>query len=251
MPKISAVILTLNEERNIARCLESLVGVADEIIVVDSFSTDRTEEIARRFGVTFLQQKFLGYIEQKNFAAARATHDHVLALDADEALSSELRNAILKVKDTFEADGYTMNRLTNYCGQWIRHSGWYPDTKLRLFDRRKGSWQGTNPHDKYVLDKGGVSQHLAGDLFHYSYYSIEEHRRQIARFSDIAAKAKYEKGVRSNWGKILGKPVARFVKSYFVKLGFLDGYYGWIISTYSAHATYLKYRKLLRIQQSA
>lgn len=251
MPEISAVILTFNEERNIARCLESLEGIADEIVVVDSFSTDRTEEIARQFGVRFIQHRFLGYIEQKNFAAAQAAFDHVLALDADEALSPGLREALLAVKDDLEADGYTMNRLTNYCGQWIRHSGWYPDTKLRLFDRRKGMWKGTNPHDKFVLNPGGTSKHLSGDLYHYSYYTVEEHRQQIQRFSDIASRAKFEKGVRSSWLKIVFKTLARFVKSYIIKLGFLDGYNGWIISTYSAYATFLKYKKLLRIQKSA
>lgn len=251
MPELSAIILTLNEERNIGRCLESLKGVADEVIVVDSFSTDGTEHIAREYGAIFIQQEFLGYIEQKNFALTKAKYDHVLSLDADEALSPELRASILERKANFKASGYFMNRLTNYCGQWIRHSGWYPDWKMRLFDRTRGQWKGTNPHDKFVMDKGAEQQRLDGDLYHYSYYTVEEHKQQITRFTDISAQAKYDQGVRSNWLKIVGKTIARFVKGYLLKRGFLDGYYGWLICTYSAYATYLKYVKLLRIQRTA
>ncbi|MEZ4721358.1 MAG: glycosyltransferase family 2 protein [Flavobacteriales bacterium] len=250
MPKISAIVLTLNEERNIGRCLESLSGIVDEIIVVDSFSTDRTEEIAKSHGSTFIQQKFLGYIEQKNFALTKATYDHVLSLDADEALSDELRLSILEVKESFDCEGYFVNRLANYCGQWIRHGGWYPDWKMRLFDRTKGTWRGTNPHDKYVLNKGSKSRKLKGDLHHYTFYTAEEHRKQVVNFTNISSQAKYDQGVRSNWMKICVKPMARFVKGYIFKLGFLDGYFGLRIALYSTYATYLKYRKLLSIQQA-
>lgn len=249
MPKISAIVLTLNEERNLGRCLQSLQGIADEIVVVDSFSTDRTEEIARSFGARFIQQKFLGYIEQKNFALTHATHNHVLSLDADEALSEPLRQSILRVKNNFEHDGYYMNRLANYCGRWIRHSGWYPDWKMRLFDRTKGTWKGTNPHDKYELHHGATTARLAGNLHHYTFYTAAEHRQQVVNFTNISSRAKFEKDVRSNWLKIVVKPIARFVKGYIFKLGFLDGYYGWRIAIYSSYATYLKYYKLLKIQR--
>lgn len=242
--------MTLNEERNIARCLDSLQDVVDEIIVVDSFSTDATETIAKRYDVRFVQQKFLGYIEQKNFALSLATYDHVLSLDADEALSDDLKASVLRVKENFAKDGYYMNRLANYCGKWIRHSGWYPDKKMRLFNKEKGKWQGTNPHDKFVLQKGASYADLKGDLLHYTFYSIEEHKKQVENFSSIAAQAKFEQGIRSNWAKVLVKPVARFVKGYIFKAGFLDGYYGWLIGVYSARATYLKYRKLMNIQES-
>lgn len=251
MPKISALILTLNEERNIARCLDSLEGIADEIIVVDSFSTDKTEEIVSGYEAKLVKQKFLGYIEQKNFALKLASHNHVLSLDADEALSPELRESILGVKESFEFDGYYMNRLANYCGQWIRHSGWYPDRKMRLFDLTKGKWTGTNPHDKFVLDKGSKSAELKGDLLHYTIYTVDEHKKQVDNFSSIAAQAKYDQGIRSNWFKILVKPIARFVKGYLFKAGFLDGYYGWLIGIYSARATFLKYRKLMKIQNQS
>jgi glycosyltransferase involved in cell wall biosynthesis len=248
MPNISAIILTLNEERNIARCIDSLEGIADEIIVVDSFSTDRTEEIVTGYNAKFVKQKFLGYVEQKNFALGLATYNHVLSLDADEALSEELKVAVLHVKENFDCDGYFMNRLANYCGQWIRHSGWYPDRKMRLFDRTKGKWKGTNPHDKYVLNKGSKTAELKGDLLHYTFYTVDEHKKQVENFSSIAAQAKYNQGVRSNWLKVSVKPIARFVKGYLFKAGFLDGYYGWLIGIYSARATFLKYRKLMKIQ---
>jgi glycosyltransferase involved in cell wall biosynthesis len=249
MVKISAVILTLNEERNIGRCLESLVDIVDEIVVIDSFSTDKTEEIVKRHNARFIQQKFLGYIEQKNFGMEQVSHEYVLSLDADEALSPELRESIIAVKDNFQLDGYSMNRLANYCGKWIRHSGWYPDRKLRLVNRTKGKWAGTNPHDKFALEPGSKTSILKGDLFHYTFYTVEEHKKQVDNFSSIAAQAKFDKGDRSSWLKLMVKPIAKFLKSYVLKRGFLDGYYGWLIGVYSAKATYLKYMKLLKIQR--
>lgn len=251
MPKISAIVLTFNEERNIARCLESLQGIADEIIVVDSFSTDKTAEIVGQYDARFIQQKFLGYIEQKNFGLTKVSYDHVLSLDADEALSDMLKTSILQVKNNFKCDGYYVNRLANYCGQWIRHGGWYPDRKMRLFDRRKGIWAGTNPHDRFDLDPGAKAGYLQGDLLHYTFYTLDEHARQVENFSTIAAQAKFAQGARSSRLKLLIKPIARFVKGFLFKLGFLDGYYGWLIAIRSTRATYLKYYKLLQIQRSA
>ncbi|MFI5135444.1 MAG: glycosyltransferase family 2 protein, partial [Chitinophagales bacterium] len=145
---ISAVIITFNEEKKIARCIDSLNGVADELVVVDSFSTDATVEICKAKSVRFIQHAFEGYIQQKNFAVTQATNDFILSLDADECLSEELRLSILAVKNDLKFDGYIMNRRTNFCGQWIHHSGWYPDRKLRLWNRNKGAWGGTDPHDK-------------------------------------------------------------------------------------------------------
>lgn len=249
MPKLSAVILTLNEERNIERCLKSLDGIADELLVVDSFSTDRTCEIARTLGARVIQQTFLGYIEQKNFALGQATYPYVISLDADEALSDELRQSVLAAKSNLDCDGYYVNRLTNYCGQWIRHCGWHPDWKMRLFDKRKGKWTGTNPHDRYELEPISKTKKLDGNLLHYSYYTVAEHLRQIERFTDIAAQAKLAEGKRSSVFKLIYKPTAKFLKSYFIKLGFLDGQKGWLICLYSSYATYLRYRKMLTLQR--
>jgi glycosyltransferase involved in cell wall biosynthesis len=244
MPNLSAVVITLNEELNIARCLESLSGVASEIVVVDSLSTDRTEEICRRYGVKFIKQPFLGYIEQKNFALAQATFDHILSLDADEALSPELRDSILSLGEEWPADGYYFNRLTSYCGRYIRHGGWYPDRKLRLFDRTKGSWQGMNPHDKFVLEPGCIKAFLKGDLLHYSFYTIDQHITQINKFSGIKAEVLFNAGKRAGFLKMSLSPCLKFLKTYFFKLGFLDGFYGYVISRNSAHSTFLKYAKL-------
>lgn len=249
MEKISAIILTFNEERNIARCIQSVLGLADEILVVDSFSTDKTADICHEYGVRFVQHRFDGYIEQKNYAAGLATYDLLLSLDADEALSDTLRESVAAVKANRKYDCYSMNRLTNYCGKWIRHSGWYPDVKVRLFDRRKGSWGGVNPHDKFIPSKEATLMHIEGDILHYSYYTIDEHKRQVERFAEIAARSLHEKGVRSGPAKILYKPLARFLKTYFVKGGFLDGREGWIIATLTARASWLRYNNLWKLQK--
>jgi glycosyltransferase involved in cell wall biosynthesis len=243
--EISAVIITFNEYTNIGRCLDSLNQVADEIVVVDSFSTDKTEEICKTKGASFIQHRFEGHVEQKNYAMCRASHDYVLSLDADEVLSEELKKSILGVKNNWDSDGYSFNRLNNYCGKWIRHCGWYPDRKLRLWDRRKGSWGGVNPHDRVMMDQNSSISHLLGDLFHYSYYTIGENISQVNKFSDIAARAAYERGRRSNFMlDICLNPAFTFLKKYFIKLGILDGYYGFVISIISAFGKFLKYVKL-------
>ena len=247
MPPVSAVIITFNEERNIGRCLESLSGIADEIVVLDSFSTDGTEQICRKYGVRFEQHAFEGHIEQKNRALAAATHAFVLSLDADEALSETLRHSILAVKNNPEYDGYVMNRRTNYCGQWIGHSGWYPDRKLRLFDRRLGHWGGTNPHDRVEMNAGARTTRLSGDLLHYSYYTVDEHLSRARKYARIAAAAMNLQGKRGAWWRMWISPVAKFFRNYFFKLGFLDGRAGWTICRISALETYWKYRELAQL----
>lgn len=248
MPKISVVIITFNEERNIERCLLSVKDVADDIMVVDSFSTDRTEEICNNFKVRFITNEFKGHIEQKNWAITKAKYPHILSLDADEALSEELKSSIIEIKNNWLYDGYYFNRLTNYCGSWIRHTGWYPDKKLRLWDSRKGQWKGVNPHDKYELIEGATKKYLKGNLLHYSFFSISQHIQQVNKFSDISAEAYLKKGKKSNLLNILIHPVWKFLHLYFFKLGFLDGYYGLIISIISANAAFLKLIKLKQLQ---
>lgn len=245
--RISAVIITYNEERNIQRCLESLEGVADEIVIVDSYSTDRTEELSRSFNVKFIRHRFTGHIEQKNWAILQASFPYILSLDADEALSAELRASILKVKENWTHDGYYFNRLTNYCGKWIRHTSWYPSRKLRLWDARKGNWGGFNPHDRFYLRRGATRMFLKGNIFHYSYYTISEHLVQINKFSTILARSYYERGRRVYFFSIVLHPLWRFIKDFFIKTGFLDGYYGFIVSVNSAHEVFLKYVKLNNI----
>lgn len=249
MPKISAVIITYNEERNIGRCLDSLAGIADDIVVVDSFSSDKTQEIVKAKGARFVQHSFEGHIQQKNWAISQAKFPHILSLDADEALDETLKQSILKVKVNWQKDGYYLNRLTNYIGKWIRHGLWYPDRKLRLWDSRKGAWGGQNPHDTFTLNEGCSTGYLDGDLLHYSIYSLEEHLTQIRKFTDISSKAAYKNGKRSNWLKIIFSPSLKFLRGYIFKMGFLDGKEGWMIARWSAYATFLKYRKLLKLQK--
>jgi len=250
MIQLSVVIITHNEEKNIARCIDSVQGVADDIVVVDSFSTDRTEEICKSKNVRFVQHKFDGHIEQKNWAITKAKFPHILSLDADESLSDELKKSILAVKNNWAKDGYYMNRLTNYCGQWIRHCGWYPDRKLRLFDSRKGKWGGMNPHDKYEMSwNDKVAGFVAGDILHYSYYSVDQHYKQAENFAEISAKAMYLKGRTISSFMIYLKSVFKFFRNYFFKLGFLDGRYGYIICKITAWETFLKYSKLRRLNK--
>lgn len=267
MIKLSVVIIAFNEERNIGRCIDSVSGIADEVLVVDSGSTDATKAICAEYGARVVDHAFEGHIEQKNYAAQQATHEWVLSLDADEALSDELRQSVLEWKanssppskgeypDTQSSggggiQGYTMNRLTNYCGHWVRHCGWYPDTKLRLFNRAFGAWGGTNPHDKYELnDKNAPTGFLKGDILHYSYYTVDEHYKQMKYFADIAAKANIAKGKKANSSNLVINPVAKFIRHYIIKLGFLDGKTGYTISRISAWGTYLKYYRMLEIQR--
>ena len=248
--QLSIVIITLNEEKNLARCLASVKDVADEVVVVDSFSTDRTEAIASEHGARFVQHAFDGHIEQKNWAVTQAQYSWVLSLDADEALSEELARSIIAAKQQKGVDGYTMNRLTNYCGSWIRHGGWYPDAKLRMWDSRKGRWGGENPHDRYEMDPGARIAHLNGDLLHYSYASIADHYRQVEYFTTIAAKARAAQG---RFGSVLNRvfsPVAQFLGGYILRLGFLDGTHGFTIARISAYATWLKYHKLRQLSRA-
>lgn len=243
--RISATIITLNEEKKIERCLQSLVGVADEIVVVDSLSTDRTEEICARYNVRFITNKFPGYVEQKNFAMKQATYDYVLALDADEELSDTLKTEILQIKNGWgNYDGYSCNRFNNYCGKWIRFCGWYPDTKIRLWNRTKGAWSGTDPHDKVILPKRNV-KHLKGDLLHYAYLTVDEHLKQMNKFADVAARAKFKKGKKPFFLiHVILNPVFKFIKKYFFQLGFLDGYYGFVFCAAASSLNFFKYLKL-------
>lgn len=247
---LSAVIISFNEEKNIARCLKSLQAVADEIVVVDSLSTDATKQICESFGVQFIEQKFLGYIEQKNFAITQTKHDFILSLDADEALSDDLKKFILQQKqNSFQYDAYSMNRCTNFCGKWIKHGTWYPDKKIRLINKHKGKWGGVNPHDKLEMQSGSSIQHLKGDLLHYSYYSLEEVITQNNKFTSIQAKAMLQQGKKASLIKLFANPLVAFINGYIFKLGFLDGVDGFFIASSVAYQTMAKYAKLMKLQQ--
>lgn len=249
MIKISAAIICYNEEAKISKCLDSLVGLADEIIVVDSFSTDKTKEICMAYDLKFLEHEFVGHIEQKNYALSLCEGDYILSLDADEALSPQLKNNLLKMKANLNASAYHFNRLTSYGDFWVRHCGWYPDRKLRLIRKNAGSWQGLNPHDILELDDHSSPILVEGDLLHYSYDSITDHIDQTNRFTTIAAKAAYACGTRSSLFKIVSRPILKFFKDYALKRGFLDGRYGLIICTINSLSAFLKYSKIKELQE--
>jgi glycosyltransferase involved in cell wall biosynthesis len=246
MIKLSVVIITFNEEKNIGRCLESVKEIADEIVVVDSISTDKTRAICEAFGVRFIEQKFLGYQDQKNFAHNLASFDYVLSLDADEALNPELLDEVKKVKNNFAMDGYSFNRLTNYNGEWIRFCGWYPDAKVRLVKKAKAKWSGGNIHEHLAVE-GNVG-HLRGDLLHYSYDSISMHVLQTNKYSTTEAQILFAKGKKATIAKIVTRPIWQFFKDYFLKKGFLDGRYGFVICSINSLYVLLKYAKMKELE---
>ena len=248
MNKLSVFIITLNEEKNIERCLKSIKSIADEIVVVDSLSTDKTKEICANYNVRFIEQKFLGFIEQKSFAMEKTSYDLVLSIDADEAVDEKLANEILRVKENQSSNGYEFNRLTNYNGHWVKYCGWYPDVKLRLVSKKQATFVGTNPHD--VLQVKGSTLKLDGELLHYSYDSISSHILQTNKFSSIEAKIHHLRGKRATLMKLVSRPCWQFFKDYILKRGFLDGKYGFIICFVNALYVLLTYAKMYDLEQN-
>ncbi|MEJ0034095.1 MAG: glycosyltransferase [Bacteroidota bacterium] len=249
MIRISAVIITYNEEKNIAKCIESVKPVVDEVVILDCYSQDRTRQIAEAHGATFYEQEFQGFAKQKNRVVALATHDIVLSLDADEYLSSELTQSILKVKDDWKKDGYMFNRLSSFEGTWITTCGWYPDQKLRLWDRRKGSWQGDGVHERVELFEGTTTEAIKGDLFHRAYDNISQFLQKNQNYSTIHAQVNRYR-TSSSVFKILYKTIFAFFKAYILKGGVLDGYKGLVISGSTAHWVFYKYAKLLEANRT-
>lgn len=250
MEKLSVVIICFNEEKNISRCIDSVAEVADEILILDSYSTDQTVAIAESRGAIVKQEVFKGFIEKKNKAVELATHDYVLSLDADEALDPLLVQSILQIKENFTNRAYRMNRCSNYCGQFIRHGSWYPDAKIRLFDRRFAHWGGTNPHDKIVLQDNIPVEHLKGDILHYSYHTVSEHVIQNNKLSTLAAESLFADGKRTNLMNIFVRPWWAFFVSFIIRAGFLDGLFGFVIASQIAHMTFLKHLKLYLLSKS-
>jgi len=247
--KISVTIITLNEERNIRRCIHSVLPVADEIIVLDSFSIDDTVKVAKSLGAKVFQQKFDNYIQQKNDAVALCTHDVILSLDADECLNAELTESILTLKQKELNVAASMNRCTFFCGKFIRHGSWYPDRKIRLFNRKYSKWAGEDVHETVkIFDPSIKVVRLKGEILHYSFYSVKDQINKMNRYTELAAKSMYKHGKRAHMVHLMLNPSWAFLKSYFFKLGFLDGLEGFSIAIGLAHATFLKYFKLRLLQ---
>lgn len=238
---LSVIIITLNEERNIERCLQSVAGVADEIVVVDSYSTDKTEEICARYGVRFLQRKFDGYGNQKRYATEQANFDYVLSLDADEALSAELRQSILTEKEHWSKICYSFNIRNHYCGTPIRFCGWYPDVHIRLFNKSLINWTKTQVHESIEVTNKKDVMWLKGDLLHYTCTSIAEHQEKEQKYARMNAAILAQKGKLIFWITPFLRGAFRFFKIYILKLGVLDGYYGFVISRTLSKSSYRKY----------
>jgi glycosyltransferase involved in cell wall biosynthesis len=245
--KISAAIITQDEERNIARAMESL-RCCDEIVVVDSGSIDRTVEIARNLGARVVESPWRGYAGQKNFASEQASHDWILSLDADESLSEALEAEIWQVKKGGPAfDAYTMPRLAQYLGRWILHSGWYPDRKIRLFDRRKCKWVGEYVHESVQVD--GVVGHFESNLLHFTCDSLSAHLKTMDRYTTLAATQIIDQRTPVGWSQLLLDPAFTFCKTYFLQRGYKDGLEGLCIAYMASMYNFLKYAKA-RFMQS-
>ncbi|MDX2001538.1 MAG: glycosyltransferase family 2 protein [Chitinophagales bacterium] len=246
MANISAVIITYNVASHIGRCIQSLQGVADEILVADSYSTDATADIARSLGAKVISLDWEGFSKTKNKAQQLAAHDYILSMDADEELSEALKASIVKEKANLKG-AYRFNRLNNYYGSWLRYGGAYPDRKIRLFPRQHARWEG-EVHEKLVLKPNETVIALKGDLLHYTSQSREEHLARIEKYAYLAAQQAYAQGKRYRAINMWLAPVVRFVKIYVVKGGFLDGKAGWHYARLSAYSLYLRQVKLKQLQ---
>ncbi len=248
MPKISAVIITKNEAANIARCLQSIINLVDEILVVDAFSTDDTVKIAQGLGAKVIQKKWIGYSQNKNVGNELAKYDWILSIDADEVLSAELISSIRALKFD-ENHIYSINRLNNYCGQWIKHCGWHPDWNNRLFHRKTAKWTGDFVHEQLSFAPKIKVIRLKGLLHHYSYQNSADHWQRIERYAALSAQQLFQDGKKATWIKLWLAPIARFFRTYFIKMGFLDGRAGWTISIRTGYLVRKKYKLLEELER--
>jgi glycosyltransferase involved in cell wall biosynthesis len=246
--KISATVITLNEQRHIRQCLQSLQEVADEVIVVDSGSQDATLKIAAELGARTFLHAWTNYSDQKNFASSLAQHEWILSLDADECLSPALRQDILQAKENgTHAVAFEFPRKAFYLGRWIEHSGWYPDHKIRLFLKNKAQWEGRFVHESLRVD--GPVVRLRGDLLHYSCESISEHLRTLDRYTTLAAEDLWHREKRCSRAALLGSTVAAFMKTYYFKQGFRDGMQGLMIACFAGYYNFVKHAKLWELER--
>jgi len=246
---VSVSLITLNEEHNLRDCLDSVTW-AGEIVVVDSFSSDRTVEIAKEYTDKVYQRRWTGINDQRNFALSKATRPWVLCIDADERVSPELRDEIGRVLASPDGPvcGYMVPRLNYYFGRWMKHGGWYPNLRLRLFRRDRCRFGDNDPHDLVLLD--GPTKTLRGDLLHYSFESFEDQIERTNRYSEERAQVMYRKGVRLVVPRMIASPLANFVKAYMLQLGLLDGRQGFIAAVMSSFHAFLKYAKLYELLHS-
>jgi glycosyltransferase involved in cell wall biosynthesis len=243
--QISATIITLNEESNIKAACESIAW-ADEIVVVDSGSTDATREVAESCGTRVITNPWPGFGAQKQFAVEQAQHEWIFSLDADERVSDELKKSIESLKqESNHADGYEIARRTYYQGRWIRGGGWYPDRQLRLFRKNKGHWKQRHIHESVTMDPGARVERLAGDLLHYTSQNAAHHHRMIGeRYAPLAARQMFEEGRRTSVLGVASAGPAAFIRSLILKGGLRDGFAGFTIASFAAHHAFLKHLML-------
>lgn len=249
MNKLSAVIITFNEERNIERCIRALQTIADEIIVLDSFSTDQTVAICQSLNVRVEQKEWMGYAAAKNYLNELAQHEYIFSVDADEVVDGELEAAILKEKEKGFDAIYSVNRMTNYMGTWIKHSGWYPDVKVRIFPKQGSEWKGEFVHEVIHYPTHLPVIQLPGHLEHYSYYSYADHRARADKYSALTARKQFAAGKKASVFKPYLSAIGRFIGMYFLKLGILDGKMGFKIALISAQSNVFKYKELRRLNR--
>lgn len=241
---LSAVIITYNEERNLKRCLESLVGIVDEVVIIDSNSSDGTCTIANTYNARVIQHPFKGFAEQKNIGVQNATHDWVLSLDADEALSESLKQAILKIKIEPKFDAYFFNRLTSFCGKFIKHGSWYPDRQCRMWNKNKGKWTGLVHETWRFYDTHNQYGYIKDNILHYSFYTVEDYFKMIERYTSLSAESYFNSNKKVSMLKLYLGPVVKFINDYFLKLGFLDGTKGFKAHYLAAYMSFVKYKKV-------
>jgi len=244
---LSVAILTFNSERCIEKVLKSVEEIADEIVIVDSGSTDRTLEIVKDFGAKIYTRNFDNFVNQKNYLLSLCTKEWVLFLDDDEIVDRVLKEEIKRVKEGDNLDGYYVNRMTNYLGKWIRHA-WYPDWHLRLAKRKKCTWTGGLVHESLRVE--GKIGYLNGNLLHYSYPSVSYHLKKLDLYTTLYAKGAYEKGKRFSYLKLFVSPIGAFIRRFILKKGFLDGFEGFVVSVMSSYYAFLKYLKLWEIEKN-
>jgi glycosyltransferase involved in cell wall biosynthesis len=245
---ISVVIITYNEEKRLEAALKSVADFASEIVVVDRFSDDDTVKVAKKYTELVFQRKWTNFADQKNFANSKTSFPWILSLDADERVSPELREEILQLKEGEpDCSGFSMPRQTYYLGRWIRHGGWYPDRKLRLFQKSSAHWEGEYVHESLVIE--GKVKNLAGSLHHFTYRNIRDHLERINRFSELGAQKLYAKKKKCRWYHLAVVPFLNFLKAYFWRAGFLDGFAGFVVSTLHGYSVFIRYAKLKEIWQ--
>lgn len=244
---ISAVVITLNEAANIAACLKPLLKVCKDIVVVDAFSSDGTKAIAESLGARVIQSEWMGYSQNKNLGNQAAANDWILSIDADEVLSDDLIRTLQELVPQPQTV-YELDRLTNYCGKWIHHSGWYPDWKVRLFDRREVRWQGEFVHETLAVPAGYKIIRVSGKLLHYSYKTREDHLLRVDRYAALGAKDLFAQGKRATFFKLWLSPLFRFLRTFLINRAFLDGKEGLAISMSGARLVRRKYSLLREME---